>query len=90
MSNNLELLFNTNYVHIEWCDELKEKECFCANDIYTLRKNVIDGDFHNYGKIDFNDEDEFLPFKLKDEYFVFCYYDENYNKKRNEILNFNK
>lgn len=86
MSDNLELLFNTNYVHIEWCDKLKEKECFCANDIYTLRKNVIDGDKHNYGKVDFNNNDDFLPFKMRDECFIFCYWDKDYESKRKEIL----
>ena len=48
MNNDAELLFNTKFVHIVWSDKLKEKDCFCANDIYTLRKNVIDGDFHKW------------------------------------------
>lgn len=86
MNNNLELLFNTNFVHLEWSDELKGKDCFCANDIYTLRKNVIDGDKHNYDKVDFNDKDEFLPFKIRDEYFILCYWDKDYESKRKEIL----
>ena len=86
LNNKKEYLFDSKNVYIEWKNKLKDKDCFCANDIYTLRKNVIDGDKHNYGKVDFNDKDEFLPFKMGDEYFIFCYWDKNYESKRKEIL----
>ena len=87
MTSKEELLFDTKYVHIVWHDDLKGKKCFCSNDIHDLKRNVINGEFYNYGEVKFNEEDEFLPFKIGDKYYIFCYYDEDYEKHRKEILN---
>ena len=86
MNNDFEKLFDTKYVLISWNDTLKDKDCFCANDIYTLRTNIITHDLHNWGKVEFNADDDFTPFKLNSENFIFCYYDKDYELKREKII----
>ena len=81
--NEFEKLFDIRNVYITWCEDFKDKLCFCANDVNTLKENVINNLLG--GVVEYNDYVK--PFKMHNEEFIFCYYDPNYGEKRNSLKN---
>ena len=80
--NKLDKLFNVECIYIIWYDFLENKSCFCANDIKTLKENVI----YNMcgGLVQYNDD--IKPFKMNEKEYIFCYYDPNYETNRKFLL----
>lgn len=75
-------LFNKDYVHFMWEDELEGKEGFFSDEIGELIYAVENGK-GIYGKVKETKEVEVCPFTLtKGEVYRFFYYDPNYDIKR--------
>lgn len=70
--------FEDKFVHFRWDDSLKGKKCFLADDMSELRlafeNELYDvvTDFHCEG----------YPFKTAESYYMFAYYDPNYELKK--------
>lgn len=74
-------LFDQKFLHAMWTDDLKDKECFYANDIPNLKRAVENNIIQYKAKLHFSGN-EFHPFKpVSGKEFVFAYYDPNYEVK---------
>ena len=82
MSNNkYEKLFDQKFVHFMWSNELEGKECFVADDIDSLMRDVLSG--KNTFIITGNSHNASMPFRTNDgSNWQFTYYDPNYEVKR--------
>ena len=73
-------LFDQKFLHAMWTDDLKDKECFYANDIPNLKRAVENNIIQYKAKLHFSGN-EFHPFATSGKAFVFAYYDPNYEVK---------
>lgn len=74
-------LFDQKFLHAMWTDDLKDKNCFYADDIPNLKQAVENNIVQYKGRLRFSGN-EFHPFKPGwEKAFVFAYYDPNYEVK---------
>ena len=74
-------LFDQKFLHAMWTDDLKDKECFYADDIPNLKKAVENNIVQYKGKLIFSGN-EFHPFKPGwEKAYIFAYYDPDYEVK---------
>lgn len=72
-------LFNKKFVYFMWDDELTDKECFVADNIYDLMHNVDVND-KKY-KVIRNQKNGPFPFITENTGYKFAYYDPTYEYK---------
>lgn len=74
-------LFNQKFLHAMWTDDLKDKNCFYADDIPNLKQAVENNNVQYKDRLRFSGN-EFHPFKPAfEKAYVFAYYDPNYEAK---------
>ena len=73
-------LFNKKFVYFMWDDELTDKECFVADNIYDLMHDVNNKKYKHLVKRNQNIDFSF-PFITENTGYKFAYYDPNYDIK---------
>lgn len=83
-SKTMTELFDKRFVHFMWDDALKGNPCFVADDIATLRRNVLQdtGRALVFERMVMPREISAFPFETASNHYRFAYYDPNYIAKR--------